>query len=337
MMDCTSRGWMADPPYSLKSRELTKSHEEAEEEKLPYQRTPPRLDAVDNFNGLVASFEPRTASTERNLLECADFETTPSSLYRVQRFSFVSTVYMKASPFCLCSMRAEKQRTSAKLAEYDISLPPSKRPSNSYPTSATFGKYYGSAKPSWRRRAHRNRGWRRTPCRGSSGSNPLDDPLEYLRALRLAGTHSQFLQSRYLEVLVPIQDILDTLPDRQLLLIIVSFVEMDAHIILLRDGPAFMTDRRIEPLSERLQAEADENLQDFIRTYPERYMTFHYQVLNEYTTLLIQYGAPEEKSQAMDVLLQLLVNVDGSELGSDNSAIDACSSAKMNTYPLITS
>ncbi|POW10089.1 hypothetical protein PSTT_06287, partial [Puccinia striiformis] len=149
--------------------------------------------------------------------------------------------------------------------------------------------------------------------------------LEYLRALRLAGTHSQFLQSRYLEVLVPIQDILDTLPDRQLLLIIVSFVEMDAHIILLRDGPAFMTDRRIEPLSERLQAEADENLQDFIRTYPERYMTFHYQVLNEYTTLLIQYGAPEEKSQAMDVLLQLLVNVDGSELGSDNSAIDACS------------
>ncbi|POV99888.1 hypothetical protein PSHT_13343, partial [Puccinia striiformis] len=156
-------------------------------------------------------------------------------------------------------------------------------------------------------------------------SNPLDDPLEYLRALRLAGTHSQFLQSRYLEVLVPIQDILDTLPDRQLLLIIVSFVEMDAHIILLRDGPAFMTDRRIEPLSERLQAEADENLQDFIRTYPERYMTFHYQVLNEYTTLLIQYGAPEEKSQAMDVLLQLLVNVDGSELGSDNSAIDACS------------
>ncbi|KAH9465571.1 hypothetical protein Pst134EA_013453 [Puccinia striiformis f. sp. tritici] len=155
--------------------------------------------------------------------------------------------------------------------------------------------------------------------------NPLDDPLEYLRALRLAGTHSQFLQSRYLEVLVPIQDILDTLPDRQLLLIIVSFVEMDAHIILLRDGPAFMTDRRIEPLSERLQAEADENLQDFIRTYPERYMTFHYQVLNEYTTLLIQYGAPEEKFQAMDVLLQLLVNVDGSELGSDNSAIDACS------------
>ncbi|KAI9613188.1 hypothetical protein KEM48_003907 [Puccinia striiformis f. sp. tritici PST-130] len=140
--------------------------------------------------------------------------------------------------------------------------------------------------------------------------NPLDDPLEYLRALRLAGTHSQFYNPATL---------------KQLLLIIVSFVEMDAHIILLRDGPAFMTDRRIEPLSERLQAEADENLQDFIRTYPERYMTFHYQVLNEYTTLLIQYGAPEEKFQAMDVLLQLLVNVDGSELGSDNSAIDACS------------
>ncbi|KAI7951653.1 hypothetical protein MJO28_007337, partial [Puccinia striiformis f. sp. tritici] len=67
------------------------------------------------INARLQVFEPPARPRlNENLLECADFETTPSSLYRVQRFSFVSTVYMKASRFAFvqCAPKSSALRKS---------------------------------------------------------------------------------------------------------------------------------------------------------------------------------------------------------------------------------
>ncbi|KNF03383.1 hypothetical protein PSTG_03324 [Puccinia striiformis f. sp. tritici PST-78] len=164
---------------------------------------------------------------------------------------------------------------------------------------------------------------------GEDHAGATDEPLDYLGAvvrsgaITRSGDNIQMFPYNYLEILVPIEDLIDTLNDRQQLLIMIYFLEVDTHIFSLRHTPQNQVP--IEQPSDRLQAEADEALRALIMTDPQRYTDFYVELMNEYLTLLIHSEDPEDRLMGMEVLLQHLVNINGSELGSDDPTVDACS------------
>ncbi|KAH9461119.1 hypothetical protein Pst134EA_017429 [Puccinia striiformis f. sp. tritici] len=94
------------------------------------------------------------------------------------------------------------------------------------------------------------------------GAQPalLEEPLGYLMTVLRSGANGQLLEFTYLQILVPIEDLINTLTDRQQLLIIVSFLEQDVHMYQLRHVPNPQNQVQIEPPPPCLQAEADETL-----------------------------------------------------------------------------
>ncbi|KAH9454324.1 hypothetical protein KEM48_003560 [Puccinia striiformis f. sp. tritici PST-130] len=166
---------------------------------------------------------------------------------------------------------------------------------------------------------------------GEEHNVPMDEPLEYLEAVIRSGAgvrttaNVRFFPFSYLELLAPIEDLIDTLTDRQQLLIMIYFLNADAHIFRLRHPPSARNQVQIEQPSDRLQAEADEALRALIITDPQRYTDFHVELMNDYLTLLIHSDDPEDRAEGIEVLLHHLVRINVSELGTDNPDIGACS------------
>ncbi|KAI7947811.1 hypothetical protein MJO28_009719 [Puccinia striiformis f. sp. tritici] len=137
------------------------------------------------------------------------------------------------------------------------------------------------------------------------GAQPalLEEPLGYLMTVLRSGANGQLLEFTYLQILVPIEDLINTLTDRQQLLIIVSFLEQDVHMYQLRHVP--------NPQNQIL-----------MRTHRERYTDFHFELLDEYLNLLIHSEDSQDRAHGMSVLLQHLFNTNGSALESENHRID---------------
>ncbi|POV95007.1 hypothetical protein PSTT_16524 [Puccinia striiformis] len=174
---------------------------------------------------------------------------------------------------------------------------------------------------------------------GEEHNVPMDEPLEYLEAVIHSGAgvrtmaNVRFFPFSYLELLAPIEDLIDTLTDRQQLLIMIYFLNADAHIFRLRHPPSARNQVQIEQPSDRLQAEADEALRALIITDPQRYTDFHVELMNDYLTLLIHSDDPEDRAEGIEVLLHHLYP--NWELIIQTLVL--ARSARMNIYPAIPS
>ncbi|KNE95406.1 hypothetical protein PSTG_11259 [Puccinia striiformis f. sp. tritici PST-78] len=170
------------------------------------------------------------------------------------------------------------------------------------------------------------------------GAQPalLAEPLGYLMTVLRSGANGQLLEFTYLEILVPIEDLINTLTDRQQLLSIVSFLEQDVHMYQLRHVPNPQNQVQIEPPPPCLQAEADQTLQILMRTHRERYTDFHFELLDEYLNLLIHSEDSQDRAHGMSVLLQHLFNTNGSALEMTISPAMASSSSHVTFLTIST-
>ncbi|KAI7955877.1 hypothetical protein MJO29_007276 [Puccinia striiformis f. sp. tritici] len=174
---------------------------------------------------------------------------------------------------------------------------------------------------------------------GEDHNEALDSPVRYLEAVLRSrtglgiGSNIRFIPFSYLQILVPIEDLIDTLSVRQRLLIVIYFLEIDTHLFRLRNVPNARNQVLIEPPTDRLQSELDEAHRELILINPERYTDFHAGLMNEWLTLLVHSNDPEDRAEGMEILLQHLVNTNGSELSSDNPATDPCSICQDDYLP----
>ncbi|KAI9607648.1 hypothetical protein KEM48_003558 [Puccinia striiformis f. sp. tritici PST-130] len=142
-------------------------------------------------------------------------------------------------------------------------------------------------------------------------------------AVTLIEDHVQLLPySCYLGILVPINDLIETLDVRQRFLIMIFFLSIDTRIFRLRHS--LQNRIPIDPIPDHLDAEVVEALLALVDTDPQRYDLFFVSLMNEYFTLLMHSDDPEDRLRGMDVLLEHLVNINGPELGSDEPSVDAC-------------
>ncbi|KNE98827.1 hypothetical protein PSTG_07849 [Puccinia striiformis f. sp. tritici PST-78] len=174
---------------------------------------------------------------------------------------------------------------------------------------------------------------------GEDHNEASDSPVRYLEAVLRSrtglgiGSNIRLIPFSYLQILVPIEDLIDTLSVRQRLLIVIYFLEIDTHLFRLRNVPNARNQVLIEPPTDRLQSELDEAHRELILINPERYTDFHAGLMNEWLTLLVHSDDPEDKAEGMEILLQHLVNTNGLELSSDNPATDPCSICQDDYLP----
>ncbi|KAI7940168.1 hypothetical protein MJO28_013820 [Puccinia striiformis f. sp. tritici] len=124
---------------------------------------------------------------------------------------------------------------------------------------------------------------------------------------------------RYSEILIPIEDLLDTLPELQRVYIKKFYDNLDRDISMLKYGPTPENQKPVsEPTYHRLQ-EYERAVTQFSKIYPARFDAFQAELDDTYSDLNLHSGVYSRRAEGLDDLLSRLGKTELSKLISMNT------------------